>query len=55
MTKIEFNDDPGMVSIAIDILKECASETDEDRCEAVYKLMKCIDDAAKARGLVFDR
>lgn len=31
------------------------SSTDEDRCEAAYKIIICTDNAAKSRGLVFNR
>lgn len=33
----------------------CAFLTDEDRCEATYKIIICIEEAAKARGLTLDR
>lgn len=29
--------------------------TDEDRCESAYKIIICTDNAAKSRGLVFNR
>lgn len=52
MTKIEFSEDPEILKIVIDISNECADASDEDRCEAAYKIMKCSDDAARSRGLI---
>lgn len=54
-TKIEFGHDPEMVKMVTEISNECADASDEDRCEAAYKIMKCTDDAAKARAVVFQR
>lgn len=54
MSKIEFSDDADILKLVIDISNECADATHEDRCEAAYAILKCSEDAARSRGLIFD-
>lgn len=53
--KVEFGRDPDMMRMVTEISYECADASDEDRCEAAYKIMTCTNDAAKARAIVFER
>lgn len=34
-----------------DILNECKGVTDDDRCECSVKILKCINDGARKRGM----
>lgn len=36
---------------ARDIANKCATVTDENRCEAAFKIMRCSEQASKARAL----
>lgn len=39
------------LEMAHEIIKECATVTDIDRCEAAYKIKQCGELAAKDRGI----
>lgn len=54
MAKVAFSDNTEQLRIIREIIKECASVTDVDRCEAAYKIKACGELAAKARGLTLD-
>lgn len=54
MAKTAFSDNSDQLQLAREIIKECASVTDADRCEAAYKIKECGELAAKDRGLNFD-
>lgn len=54
MAKTAFSDNSGQLQLAREIIKECASVTDADRCEAAYKIKECGELAARDRGLNFD-
>lgn len=54
LAKIQFDNDPDIMDMVIDISNECADATHEDRCEAAFAIMKCSDDAATSRGISFD-
>lgn len=45
-----FDDDPTIVDEARVIVNECADVTDNDRCEAAYKIVKCAVSVVKEKG-----
>lgn len=48
--KMLFDDDPTIVDEARVIVNECADVTDNDRCEAAYKIVKCAVSVVKEKG-----
>lgn len=54
MVKTAFSDNTDQLQLAREILKECSTVTDADRCEAAYKIKECGALAARDRGINFD-
>lgn len=54
MAKVAFSDNTDQLMMIREIIKECASVTHVDRCEAAFKIKECGEFAAKARGLTLD-
>lgn len=53
LAKMAFGDDDPKVGFARDIANDCIDTTDEDRCEAAFKMYECGFEAGKKRGIDF--
>ncbi|XP_055300730.1 general odorant-binding protein 28a-like [Sitodiplosis mosellana] len=51
LAKEVFGNDVANIQKATEIANECANVSDTDRCEAAFKVVKCADAAAQARGV----
>lgn len=45
---------PAKLKIVVDLIKECAGITDNDRCEMSIKIFECGHNFAKSHGFSFE-
>lgn len=50
ITSLVFDGDATKVQQAREVAEACASVTDDDRCEAVFKIFECAAEFAKSKG-----
>lgn len=50
-TKVQ---DASKMELAKEVANTCAKQTDPDRCEAAYKISKCVSEEAQAKGVQMD-
>lgn len=53
MAKMQLDGDDAKVQMIREISDRCASQTDDDRCEAAAKICDCIQKGCQASALTF--
>lgn len=53
MAKMQLDGDDDKVQMIRNIVSDCASQTDTDRCEAAGKICDCVQKGAQARAITF--
>lgn len=53
MAKVQLDDNDDKVQKVRNIVNDCTSQTDSDRCEAAAKICDCVQKGCQARDITF--